>query len=113
MILRTDTRTLRIRGLPRKEARAWERELNAWLNPVRNASLASLREVLTEAAQRCEQAWAGDHFVRTSEQAAVLAAATTALAKIPASKWTKFSCPACRQTPPARQQHLQLFRRKW
>jgi DNA helicase-4 len=90
VILRTDTRTLRIRGLPRKEARAWARELNTWLDPLRNASLASLREVLTEAAQRCDQAWAGDHFVRTSEQAAVLTSATTALSKIPASKWTKW-----------------------
>jgi DNA helicase-4 len=90
VILRTDTRTIRIRGLPRKEARAWERELNTWLNPLRNASLAFLREVLTAAAQRCDQAWAGDHFVRTSEQTAVLSSATAALAKIPASKWTKW-----------------------
>jgi DNA helicase IV len=94
VILRTDTGTIRIRGLPRREAIIWERALNEWLNPLRHASLEALRQTLAAACERCDGAWAGDQYVRASEQAEVLSIATRALTALPGTKWAKWRSDA-------------------
>jgi DNA helicase-4 len=96
VIIQTDTRTIRLRGLPHKEARQWQRALNEWLEPHRQASLEPFRQLLTSALERCDRAWTGDHYVRVSEHTAVLAAATNALSRISASRWDRWRSEADR-----------------